>query len=186
MAAWTDVGQLARTMNMDALLTLAATLVGAGIAFLSQWLFEKRRRDEQLGAQLLEQSALLLTLNDDFENRLWEERSLKLKKRVDEWDLVSSRIAKSKLEILSNDKQLNDALARLHLAGVVLGAYWRQGDCDKAILEEYVTEYRSARLEFLEASSIAIRKVAGVPTIVTPAEIHRQAAADVAKVLWHN
>ncbi len=174
------------TMIMGAIVTLTATLVGAGIAFLSQWLFDRRQRTGRLGELLLEQSALLLALNDDFENRLWEERSLKLKDRVDTWDFTSSRLAKSKLEILSTDRELNNALSKLHLAGVCLGAYWRRGNCDEDILDGYLTAYRSARVEFLAASSAAVRGVLAMRSNQIAPEVSREDATDVARVLWQD
>jgi hypothetical protein len=147
---------------MDAVITLMATLVGAGIVLFGQWILERRQRAARFGELLLEQSALLLALNDDFDNRLWEERVLGLAGRVDSWDLASSRLAKAKLEILKPDPRLERALIRLHSTGVSLGDYWRRHHADDRKLEKFLADHQAACHEFREASSAPVRKVFGV------------------------
>jgi hypothetical protein len=113
---------------------------------------------------LLKQSALMLALKDDFENRLWEEREVGLRDRVSEWDLTSSRLAKAKLQILSGSKDLDAAVAKLHTTGVKLGRYWRQHSrsqlrqpgprqIDEAEPDRLLAAHRAARQTFLDAST---------------------------------
>jgi hypothetical protein len=144
---------------MDALVTLLATLAGAGIAFFSQWIFDRRQRTDRLGKLILKYGALLLAVNEDFENRLWEERVLGLKERVDNWDLASSRRARLNLEILSADPILKQALSRLHSTGVAVGSYWRINRSNDKKLEALLADHQVARKEFQAATSVAVRKV---------------------------
>ncbi len=102
---------------------------------------------------------MLLALNDDFENRLWEERELGLQERVSNWDLTSSRIAKAKLQILSGGSDLDAAVRQLHSAGVELGRYWRKGSPDDAEVDKLIEAHRSARRTVLDASATIGRKI---------------------------
>jgi hypothetical protein len=150
---------------MESVLAIIATIIGATIAFASQWTFDRRHRRQRFQELLLEQSAILLALNDDFENRLWEERALGLENRVSEWDLTSSRLAKAKLQIISGSKDLDAAVATLHATGVELGRYWRQRQRqrqrqqDDAELERLLDAHRQARQTFLDASAVYGRKI---------------------------
>jgi hypothetical protein len=146
---------------MDAIVTLMATLVGAGIAFFGQWVFQRQQRRERVGELLLRQCSRLVALNDDFENRLWEERILHLKGRVKKWDLTSSRLAVANLRILSGDPRLDNALNRLHGAGVKLGAHWRIQHADDEELAKLLIDFRTARGEFLSTSRVVVRKTLG-------------------------
>jgi hypothetical protein len=79
---------------------------------------EARERSETL---LLEQSAVIVALSEDYRNRVWEERAQVASDVVGAWDIGTYRLAEARLRILSRDPEILDALDRLHKS---LGAPW--------------------------------------------------------------
>jgi hypothetical protein len=93
-------------------MTLAAAVAGAAIAILGQYFSARRGDRARLGELLLEQCAELVARNEDFRNRLWEERTLGMAGRVDSWDLGGNRLVSARLRLLCADHDV--------LAGLVL------------------------------------------------------------------
>jgi hypothetical protein len=143
---------------MGAWVTLLATIAGASIALAGQHVARRRDSRTRIGELLLEQCAQVVGLSDDFRVRVWEERELGLRGRVDTWDLSGYRHAAARLKILCDDAALLDALEEMTEAGKELGRYWRRGGADPAEIEARRDRDKLARQRFVAASAGLVRR----------------------------
>lgn len=132
-----------QTHDMNAWLTVVAALAGGLIALAGQFITGRTESKRERRRQLLESCAVVVSLSEDFRNRVWEERTLGKTGRVDEWDLGRSRMAENQL--LCDDPHVLAALEGLRTAGRDLGSYWRRGMIDEAHLDVLYEGIKEAR-----------------------------------------
>lgn len=140
-------------MGMEAWAVVVAAVAGAAIALLGQWVAQRGERRTRAGELLLEQCALVVALNEDFRNRLWEERTLQQAGRVDGWDLGAARLAYARIRILCDDADVLAALDEIGITGKDLGAYWRRGHIDEEEFERRYERQKTATARFSDAAA---------------------------------
>ncbi len=96
----------ARLIEMQAWVTLIATLAGAAVALFGQYVVRRGEIRTRHGELVLEQCAQVVALAHDYTNRIWEERQLFLKGRVQGWDFRANQQAVARLSILCADPAL--------------------------------------------------------------------------------
>jgi hypothetical protein len=144
-------------MGMEAWAVVVAAVAGAAIALLGQWVAKRGERKTRAAELLLEQCALLVALNEDFRNRIWEERTLQQAGRADGWDLGAARLTSARIRTLCDDADVLAALDEIGIAGKELGAYWRRGDIDEEEFERRYEREKTATARFLDAAAGVIR-----------------------------
>lgn len=132
---------------------LVGVLAGALIAFGSQYLLSKTERHERNTGFLLEQCAILISLSEDYRNRVWEERHHIAADVVAKWDLGAYRLAQARLMVLSQEPDFLAAIEALYESGKALGRSWRIGSADEASLDENWRAHRTAINRFVAVSS---------------------------------
>jgi|1186.fasta_scaffold281352_2 hypothetical protein len=137
---------------MDALLTIVAALAGGLIALAGQFLAGRNEGRRERRRQLLEACATVVSLSEDFRNRVWEERVLGKQGRVDAWDLSRSRLAENQIELLCEDAKVLQALSELRRTGRDLGSYWRRGSIEEEHLDDLYRKLKDARVGFVSAA----------------------------------
>jgi hypothetical protein len=150
-------GWATRLRTVDAWATLAAAVAGAAIAILGQYVAARGQMRTRGGELLLEHCAVLVAMNEDFRNRLWEERVLGQQGRLDGWDLAGARLATARLRILCPDESVLTALVDMNSAAKDLGAYWRRGNADAAEVDLRYEQLKQAIESFADASTRLIR-----------------------------
>jgi len=138
-------------------LTLLATMAGAGIALAGQAALHRREQRVHRADLFLEQSATVVALADDFQSRVWEEKTLGVTGRVEAWDLAGCALALARLRILSDDQSLHQAINQLARAGRELGSYWLRNRADSDELDLCWHQYKEACKDFAAASSTVSR-----------------------------
>ena len=138
-------------------MTLIAATAGAAIALVGQYLTRRGDSSVRRSELVLEQCSQLVSLSEDFRNRLWEERELGQAGRVDGWDLAAYRLAAARLTILCRHQPLLSALHEMSEAGKRLGAYWRRGHTEPDELELRYEQYKTAIQAFVEQSGTFVR-----------------------------
>jgi hypothetical protein len=101
----------------------------------------------------------VVALEEDFRNRLWEERKLDQSGRIDGWDVAGFRLAAARVRLLTADRRVAEALAATTRAGTDLGSYWRRGNRDEDETERLWRSHREALEAFVLAAG---GKFAGV------------------------
>lgn len=144
---------------MSAWAAVVAAIAGGAIALAGQ--FAGRRRDKQvrIGELLLEACEQVVSLSDDFRNRLWEEVELGQEGRVGEWNLLGNQLAVARIKLLTDDRILLQRLEGLTASGKAMGAYWRRGNVDHAELNSRRETDKVACAAFIAASSAVVRKL---------------------------
>jgi hypothetical protein len=142
---------------MSAWLTVVATLAGGLIAVAGQFMAGHNEGRRERRRQLLESCAVVVSLSEDFRNRVWEERTLGKEGRVDEWDLGRSRMAENEIELLCDDARVLDALEELRRTGRDLGSYWRRGNIEEEHLDELYDRLKQARVGFVSSAKRLFR-----------------------------
>jgi hypothetical protein len=142
-------------------LGLLGAAVGAAIAMVGQFVTSRSDRKGRVAELLLEQCARVVALEDDFRNRLWEERHLGQAGRVDGWDLGAYRLASARLRLLTVDQDLLARLQELADAGKSIGRYWRTGERDSDELDRLWRRQRQAIDLFVAASGNIVRQRVG-------------------------
>ncbi|MFE2055541.1 hypothetical protein ACFQ6U_34705 [Streptomyces sp. NPDC056465] len=132
--------------------TLLGTTIGAAIAIVGQHLVKRAEGRTRLSELLFEQCALVAVSAADYDSRIWEERVLGLEDRVSGFDLAAHRLASVRLKLLSQDRELLDAVEELNKAGSHLGDYWRRGDVGDDEFTRRWDRHRAAREKFLAVS----------------------------------
>ncbi|GGT57040.1 hypothetical protein GCM10010271_70950 [Streptomyces kurssanovii] len=138
---------------MNAWGTLLATVTGAAIALLGQYLNKRSEARAKSVELLMDACAHVAASSGDLLNRIWEEQVLNLESRVVGWDLAGHRLASARVQILTRDAGLLAALREVNDAGQALGAYWRRGDVEEAEYQSRRDRYSAAMHEFLAQSS---------------------------------
>jgi hypothetical protein len=96
---------------MESLITLAGVLLGGLLALLGQYLSQRSSaRDRKMDA-LLDASAVVLALAEDFRNRVWEDRHGLATGAVDAWDLAAARAADARFRLLTSAPEATHLLA---------------------------------------------------------------------------
>lgn len=152
-----DVDTRRETDDVDGWMTLIAAVAGAGVAIFGQYITRRGESNARLAELLLEQCSQVLALSEDFGNRLWEERNLGLRGRVDGWDLGRFRLAEARMRILCRDHHVLAALDELNSSGRALGGYWRRGDIDAGELEARYERAKLSAEAFATASARLFR-----------------------------
>ena len=145
---------------------LVSAVVGAVIALLGQAMAGRGEHRRAARQQLLEQCAQVVALEEDFHNRLWEERRLGQTGRVDGWDVAAFRLAAARVRLLTTDRRVAEALAACTRAGTNLGGYWRSGERDEDETERLWRAHKEAVEAFIVAAGgkfagVRLRKAAG-------------------------
>jgi hypothetical protein len=135
---------------------MAAAIAGAAIALVGQHVIKRGEARVRIAELLIEQCAQVVALNDDYRNRVWEERKLGLAGRVESWDLYGHQLATARLKVLCNDVAVLRALVQVNLAGGVLGRCWRKGDSDPAEVETCWQDFKDASEAFVTASAVMV------------------------------
>src|ERR1700722_3404739 len=138
---------------MDAWIGLIGALAGAAIAWSGQYLTRRSEARERQDALLLEQCALIVALEEDLRNRIWEERHKIATGVVTAWDLGAQRLAQARLRILCRDPALLAALEALRQAGKGLGKAWRLSPHDSDIVQAAWETHQSALQTYIDASA---------------------------------
>jgi hypothetical protein len=143
---------------VDAWAAVVAALAGGAIALAGGYL--ARRRDERVrtGQLLLEQCAQVVSLSDDFRNRIWEEVELGHGDRVDGWDLFAYQSAVARIKLLTQDSALLDKLQVLTASGKAMGGLWRRGNLDRDEVISRREADKIAAADFIYASSAVVRR----------------------------
>jgi hypothetical protein len=142
---------------MEAWAVVVAAVAGAAIALFGQWTAKRGERRTRVGELLLEQCTLLIALNEDLRNRIWEERTLQQAGRVDGWDLGSARLAMARIGILCDDADVLAAVDEIGTAGKDLAAYWRRGDIDDEEFERRYEREKTATAGLRDAAARSFR-----------------------------
>lgn len=137
---------------------LVSVVVGALIAFVGQAVAGRVERRGRIGDLLLDQCAQVVALEEDFRNRLWEERHLDQKDRVAGWDLVGYRLAAARIRLLASRHPMALALDEVRRAGTALGRYWRLGKIDEDEIERLWVAHKNAIEAFVVAARGEIGK----------------------------
>lgn len=138
------------TGPMTGWIGLIGALAGAAIAMAGQYLFrllESRRDDAKL---FLEQCAQVVALEEDFRNRIWEERHLNADS-VREWNLRDAMLATARLRIISTDREVLRTLEILHKSGQELGKVWRTNKAEGDDLTRAWQQHRRSLDQFVDA-----------------------------------
>lgn len=142
-----------KPLCMNAWGTLLATVTGAAIALLGQYLSKRSEARAKSVELLMDACAHVAASTGDLLNRIWEEHVLRLEGRVAGWDLANHRLASARVQILTRDAGLLAALREVNDAGQALGAYWRRGDAEESEYQARRDRYRAAMHAFIGQSS---------------------------------
>lgn len=143
-----------RTLNIVAAwIGLVGVAVGALLAFGGQYLMVRSERQERNTALLLEQCALIISLSEDYRNRVWEEQSKVASEVVAKWDIGTYRLAEARLRLLSRQPDFLASLDALDKSGRAVGAAWRLGVTDDSAFERALVAHRDALERFVSVSS---------------------------------
>jgi hypothetical protein len=137
---------------------VVAAVAGAVIALTGQYAAKRGEKRTRSGELLLEQCANVISLSDDFRSRVWEEKVLGMKGKVDAWDLGAYRLAAARIKILCDDASLLQALEDLTNSGKRLGGYWRRGQVDNDEFENRREHDKVVCADFTEVSSRVVRR----------------------------
>lgn len=148
---------LVHATDMATWASLIGVIIGATITFIGQFVVQRIARRTDNVTLVLEQCALLVALNEDFRNRLWEEREGLSEKSVSKWAVGEFRLAEARLRILSGDSVLIDALNQLRSSGQELGTLWRTQRRKDDTLATLWKRNTSAQNEFINAARAVIR-----------------------------
>jgi hypothetical protein len=145
------------TLRMDGFLGLVGAAVGAAIAICGQLVTTRTERRSRVAELLLEQCAQAVALEEDFRDRLWEERRLGHAGRVDAWNAGAKGLADARLRLLSRDERLLSAARELGESGTALAGYWRSGQRESDEIDRLWKRHRLAVDTFIEVSGGMIR-----------------------------
>ncbi|HEY6797694.1 MAG TPA: hypothetical protein VI248_23715 [Kineosporiaceae bacterium] len=137
---------------MQTWVAFLSAVAGGAIALAGQYLTRRLENRSRGGELLLELCATVVALNEDFRNRLWEERRLGQTGRVDGWDLAGTRLAEARLRIVARDQRLLDALDEVTTSGGSLGSYWRRGQLEEGELQRRSDRNKDAIAAFLRVA----------------------------------
>jgi hypothetical protein len=143
---------------MEGWIGVIGAAVGAIIALLGQYIFNRSERDARDAALLLDQCAQLIALSEDYRNRVWEERNLLASDVVAQWNIGEFRLAEARLKILCKDKTAVAAIDRLHSTGQELGKAWRLEGSEGEALDAAWRDYREAINNFTQISGDLVRR----------------------------
>ena len=106
---------------MEAWIGLVGVLLGGLIGFVTQRISERSNRSIASLQALTEAVALVIALSEDYRNRVWEQRNELDSNAVAAWDLKESRLAQSRVRLLTSDTKLLDCERALQRTGTDLG-----------------------------------------------------------------
>ena len=137
----------------EALIGLAGVIAGGALTTAGQHFILKAERVRADARALVESCALLIAHEEDYRNRIWEERNNIASGVVAEWDLFEAAKAEASLRILSHgDRGLLRAIDSLSTAGKKLGGIWRTQSGDESEMQE-AWERHGEALDLLIAAS---------------------------------
>lgn len=137
---------------MEVAASLGGVVVGALLALVLQWHNRQSEHAERNRLLMVEQCALLAGLEEDFRNRIWEERNDVASDVVAEWAIGDYRIAEAKIRILGGSKELITSLLEMREVGSKLGGAWRRGERNEAEIEAAWNRQRLAIDAFIAAA----------------------------------
>lgn len=143
---------------MEVWAAIVAAIVGGAIALAGQRTARQRDKQTRVAELLLEACGQVVSLSDDYRNRLWEEVELGHAGRVDGWNLLGNQLAVARIRILTDDSNLLSTLEQLTDSGKAMGAYWRRGHVDLIDLQSRREADKLACAEFVAASAVVVRK----------------------------
>jgi hypothetical protein len=132
-------------------------VIGATVALFGQFMsraIEYRRESSRL---FIEYCATLISLEEDFRNRVWEERNLALRDSVSKWDLVAYRMVEAQIRLTARDALLLRSLADLREAGQQLGKVWRLNSRESDELAEAWKRHKSALDSFIGIAKRSVK-----------------------------
>jgi hypothetical protein len=135
---------------------LAGVLAGALIALGGQYLLRSTERKDRISTLVLEQSALLIAMSEDFRGRIWAERNEAATGLVEAWDAGAYRLAEARLRLLSPGSAVAAELESLRETGKDLGKAWSLAPGDTAVVDSAWKAYRVAIDRFVAVSSRAL------------------------------
>lgn len=98
---------------------------------------------------LTEAVALVIALSEDYRNRVWEQRNALDPNAVAAWDLKESRLAQSRVRLLTSDPKLLDCERALQRAGTELGKAIRLAPTADADVQQAWDAHRLALDSFV-------------------------------------
>ncbi len=129
---------------MQGWIGLLGVLTGGLMTIAGQYFVRTVDRRSETVQLTLEQCAQVIALEEDFRNRVWEERKLGLQGLVGAWSLADYRLAEARLRIVCRDDQLHEALRNMNVAGIALGGAWRQEPRDEEAADVAWRQHRAA------------------------------------------
>jgi hypothetical protein len=142
---------------VEAWIGLLGAIAGAAIAFVGQHVSARSAERERRHTLLLEQASELAALEEDFRNRVWEERQGFTANPVTGWEFRRSRLAGAKLLLLSSSPRLATAMSEMREAGVELAREWRLRQVWDDDTKRAWEQHRTAIEEFLVACREVLR-----------------------------
>lgn len=137
--------------------TLLAVLLGGLLAFASQWIIELRLAVQRDRSLLVEACANFIASCEDQRNQIWEFRQgIAVEQSVRTTDVHAHRTAYAQVFLLSNERPLLDALARLRQAGLDLDRAWRQSVGEAPDFDGPWLDYKVALDQFSNAARVAV------------------------------
>ena len=140
---------------MAAWIGLIGVVAGALLAFCGQYLNRKLELLDRRAGLLLEQAAVIVSMSEDFRNRVWAERNNLATDAVQEWDYGAYRLAEARLLILCRTRAVVAAIHCLRKSGHALDNSWRLPDRDESEIDAAWQSQRLAIDRFIEACSRA-------------------------------
>ena len=110
---------------MAAMIGLIGAILGAAIVLLGQMLTQRSAHRQENLRLLLESCAEVSAQEEDYRNRVWEERKAGKVGVVDQWNVGAHRLADARVRLLTGRPGIVSALDDIRTTGRDLGKAWR-------------------------------------------------------------
>ena len=139
-------------------LALVGVIVGGAITLWTQSQGYKFLRQDRRGTGVLDSATTVISLAEDYKNRMWEERNGLSSGAIESWDIARSADAHTRLRLLSNDEALHAASKDLKASGTRLGKAWRLTRIDGPEVEDAWQDYKRALDAFTAAAGVEVQR----------------------------